>query len=294
MLRRLVCTALMLGAAAGAHAAPPSAKPPAARLMGKRAPDFALSDLDGRLWRLSDLRGRKIVALQFVSTSCHCGQTALVALDLLYRRLGDRGVQALAIGFEAAPLQPPEQFARMAQLKVPFLHDPGLKTARAFGARWPPCVIVVDRAGVVRWACDGFAGDVAERTLAALEPLLAADEAWNAGSKYGRLYGSGTPVWVRGRVAAVERCAPLKGMSPGVAVTLGDGARQHRVHLGPAWYVETRRLPIGAGDVIRVSGVSVRLGGKPVMLAVEVAKGAQALRLRAADGRPLWEATGGT
>jgi hypothetical protein len=36
------------------------------------------------------------------------------------------------------------------------------------------------------------------------------------------------------------------------------------------------------------------LGGKPVMLAVEVAKGAQALRLRAADGRPLWEATGGT
>ena len=40
------------------------------QLVGKPAPDFALKDASGKDWRLSDLKGKKVVLLDFGSTGC--------------------------------------------------------------------------------------------------------------------------------------------------------------------------------------------------------------------------------
>jgi len=263
---------------------------PVQRLIGKPAPDFALPDLQGRVWKLSDLRARAIVALQFTSTSCHCGQLALLDLDILQSSLGKRGLQALAIGFEASPLRPPVEFVREMKLAVPFLKDRGLKTAATYGTRRPPCVILVDRRGIVRWARDTFQGngDVFRQTEAAVKRLIAADEAWGHNSAYGRLYARGKPAAITGVIKGSQQVAPLPGMSPGVALTLSANSGAHRVHLGPAWYVESQPLRLMPKDVVTVVSVSVRLDGKPLILARELRRAKQVTTFRDLGGRPRW------
>jgi peroxiredoxin len=289
----MVVSPLSAGAASAAatpEADAPDLSSPVARLVGKPAPDFALPDLKGRVWRLSDLRARKLVAVQFASTSCHCGQLALLDLDMLQSSLEKRGLQALAIGFEASPLRPPVEFVREMRLAVPFLNDQGLKTAAVYGARWPPCVIVVDRMGIIRWARDVFRGDgdVFRQTEAAVRRLIAADETWGQNSAYGRLYASGNPTVITGVVKSKQQVAPMKGMSPGVALTLTAESSVHHVQLGPVWYVDSQPVRIVAKDVVTVIGTTVRLGGKPVILAREIRRGGQVMKLRDARGRPLW------
>jgi len=290
--------ASLVSEAASLEANAPDLFSPVQRLVGKATPDFALPDLKGRVWRLSDLRARKLVAIQFASTSCHCGQLALLDLDMLQSSLGKRGLQALAIGFEASPLRPPVEFIREMKLVVPFLNDQGMKTAAAYGIRWPPCVIVVDRMGIIRWARDVFGGDgdVFRQTQAAVERLIAADEAWGQNSAYSRLYASGKPTAITGVIKGKQQVAPLAGMSPGVALTLSADSGAHRVHLGPAWYVEGQPFRIIPKDVVTVTGVTVRLGGKPVILAREIRRGKQVVTFRDARGRPKWaeSRTGGS
>jgi peroxiredoxin len=306
MTTALLCVGslLLAGGCRGAAEAPAAAQPKVAAtksapvpasnsLIGEPARDFTLKDLGGKTWRLSSLRGQSMVVLEFASTSCHCAQLAVIDLDRVREKYASRGVQALAIGFEEQPLRPPAEFLKEAGLKVPFLIDPGRKTAGAYKVRWPPTVVIIDRAGIVRWICDRFSRDVADKVSAELSRMLAADDAWNADSEYGRLYASGKPTTLTGTVAVVERCTPLEGMSPGVAVTVNEGSRARRVHLGPAWYVESRAVKIRAKDKITVSGVSVRLNGKPVVLAREVRRGKDVLALRSARGEPRWKPKSG-
>jgi peroxiredoxin Q/BCP len=269
----------------------PSPAPTIKALIGSRAPDFALSDLHGRTWRLSQLRPQKIVVIQFASTSCACGQRAVFDFQGLHNALGERGVQVLAIGFEQQPLRPPAEFMAESQLTIPFLTDPDLKTARAYGVRWPLSVIVIDRMGIVRWVWDDFRGDVFERAKAMIEPLVAADEAWSAGGTYARLFSTGRQATLTGVVGVVEQFTPLKGMSPAVVLTLQGKSPAPRVVLGPAWYVASQAAKISAGDRIRVTGASVLLDGKPFVLASHLRRGRQVLALRNPSGRFMWTAT---
>jgi len=282
----------LAGAAPSAQSATPRQEPPPAlnALVGKCAPDLALKDLSGRLWRLSEMRARKIVVLQFASTSCGCGQRAVMDLQSVYNLFGDRGVQTLAIGFEEQPLVPPQDFMAESGLTIPFLTDPGLKTAKAYGARWPPSVVVIDRTGTVQWACDEFRGDVFQRTKGVLEPLVAADEAWLADRAYGRLFAAGKRVTVTGVVTRIERISPQKDMSPALMVTLAKGSRRTRVVVAPAWYAEYTGLRIGLKDSLVVSGVSVRTSPEKMVLAGQVKRGKEAFQLKDSSGRFAWAA----
>jgi len=261
-----------------------------ADLVGRKAPDFTLEDVSGRTWRLSELTGRNIVVVQFASTSCGCAQMAVYHLQEMGRTFGARGVQVLAIGFEAQPLRPPAEFIRDSGLTLPFLTDPGLKTAKAYGARWPPSVVVIDRTGTVQWACDEFRGDVFQRTKGVLEPLVAADEAWLADRAYGRLFAAGKRVTVTGVVTRIEHISPQKDISPALMVTLAKGSRRTRVVVAPAWYAEYTGLRIGLKDSLVVSGVSVRTSPEKMVLAGQVRRGKEAFQLKDSSGRFAWAA----
>lgn len=64
------------------------------------------------------------------------------------------------------------------------------------------------------------------------------------------------------------------------------------VHLGPSWFVDRQPTTVAPHDVIRVTGSPIIYHGKPALIAAEVQDHGEILRLRAADGLPLWHRSG--
>jgi hypothetical protein len=111
---------------------------------------------------------------------------------------------------------------------------------------------------------------------------------WGMKGAYGRMYDPATVQTVAGKVVAVNRVAPMKGMGAGVHVALDTQDGMVSVHLGPAWYIERQDTRIEKGDRIEVKGSRVTIAGKPAIIAAEVRKGDQLLILRDANGVPAW------
>lgn len=111
---------------------------------------------------------------------------------------------------------------------------------------------------------------------------------WGAGAPYGRMYNPKTAETVSGEVVAVESFTPMKPMCGGVHLQLKTGKETISVHLGPAWYIENQELTIAAHDKIEVKGSRVTFDGKPAIIAAEVKKGDDVLKLRDENGVPVW------
>ena len=111
---------------------------------------------------------------------------------------------------------------------------------------------------------------------------------WGPGSQYGRMYDQKTVETVSGEVVKVEQITPMKGMSYGVHLSLKTDKETISVHLGPAWYVENQDIKIQTGDKIEIKGSRVSIQGKPAIIAAEVKKGDEVLKLRDEKGFPVW------
>jgi hypothetical protein len=93
---------------------------------------------------------------------------------------------------------------------------------------------------------------------------------------------------ISGRVILVEKITPRTGMSYGVHATLQSEKETISVHLGPGWYIENQDVKIEPQDSIEVKGSRVTLAGKPAIIAAEVKKGDELLKLRDQGGFPVW------
>jgi hypothetical protein len=111
---------------------------------------------------------------------------------------------------------------------------------------------------------------------------------WGPGTQYGRMYDSRSVETLKGEVLRVESVTPLKGMVAGVHLVVKTDREEISVHLGPAWYVENQDVKIAPGDAVEVKGARATVGGKPAVIAAEVRKGDQTLRLRDEAGFPVW------
>lgn len=60
------------------------------------------------------------------------------------------------------------------------------------------------------------------------------------------------------------------------------------VHLGPGWYIENQDVKIMPADKVEVKGSRITFQGKPVIIAAEVKKGEETLKLRDENGFPVW------
>jgi hypothetical protein len=82
---------------------------------------------------------------------------------------------------------------------------------------------------------------------------------------------------------------PAKGGMPERAqLTLKTEQKTLTVYLGPSWFVEKQGMKITNLDQIQVTGSRIMVQGKPALLAAEVRKGDQVLKLRNEQGQPLW------
>ena len=90
----------------------------------------------------------------------------------------------------------------------------------------------------------------------------------------------------------VEQTSGKGGWTGGVHLLLKTDEEEMAVHIGPAWYVDKQALKLAAQDTLEVHGSRMAYAGKPAIIAAEVRKGDQVLKLRDHSGTPLWRGQG--
>ncbi len=111
---------------------------------------------------------------------------------------------------------------------------------------------------------------------------------WGPGSQYNRFYDPKAVETISGEVTKVDRITPAKGMSGGVHMLVKTDKETISVHLGPSWYLENQDVKIEPKDKVEVKGSRITFGGKPAIIAAEVKKGDEVLKLRDDNGFPVW------
>lgn len=102
-----------------------------------------------------------------------------------------------------------------------------------------------------------------------------------------RHYDLNTVETISGEVVAVETTAGERGY-PGAHLMLKTDGGTLPVHLGPQWHLKDQPLQVKVGDQITVTGSRVTYEEKPAVIAGEITRGNDALKLRDETGRPLW------
>jgi hypothetical protein len=111
---------------------------------------------------------------------------------------------------------------------------------------------------------------------------------WGMGSNYSRMYDPKTIETVNGEVVSVDAIVPMKGMSYGVHLMLKTDKDILSIHLGPSWYLENQDVKIELNDKLEIKGSRISLQGKPAIIAAEIRKGDEVLKLRDETGFPVW------
>jgi len=166
------------------------------RWMEGPTPALALEDLQGRVHRLADYRG-KVVLVNFWATWCEPCRDEMPSIERLRRSLAGEPFVVLAVNL-AEPVSRIERFLAGARVGFPVLLDRDTQTARSWRARVLPATYLVDAAGRVRYVHFGeldWAGAAARarvRELLQSIPRSATDRAARSaeGAKRARLAAS--------------------------------------------------------------------------------------------------------
>jgi peroxiredoxin len=158
-----------------ALAVPAFAQPPAIR----KAPEFTITDANGKESLLSSYRG-KVVVIGFIYTTCpHC-QAFSVVLEKLYKEYGTRGFEPIDIAWNDNAKLLITNFAQQFGVTFPIAYstyDPIMSFMQFSIMDRPvvPLVVVIDRKGMIR-AQSPAGGDPnlqdEAKLRAIIEPLL--------------------------------------------------------------------------------------------------------------------------
>lgn len=115
---------------------------------GRAAPSLVAEDLDGKHWRLAELRGRAVL-LNFWASWCEPCRTEMPSLQSLAEFNGPDRLVVLAINFKESAAQA-GRFVQRAGIRLPVLRDPEGAIARAWDVRVFPTTILVGSDGTPR------------------------------------------------------------------------------------------------------------------------------------------------
>lgn len=116
--------------------------------VGRQAPDFSLSDLNGKVWKLSDLRG-KVVFVNFWATWCQPCREEMPSMEALHRDMQGSPFQMLAI-LSSDTAANAEMLAKMVGATFPILLDSDGTVSSAYGLTGVPETYIIDPEGVLR------------------------------------------------------------------------------------------------------------------------------------------------
>ena len=112
------------------------------------APDFTLSDLNGRQVKLSDFRGKHIV-IDFWATWCPPCEFQIPVLNSLYDAHQDRDVVILGVSVDTDGPEAVRAYTEKRQVRYQILLG-SESLAREFGAPGFPALIIVGPDGFIR------------------------------------------------------------------------------------------------------------------------------------------------
>ncbi|RJR14601.1 MAG: TlpA family protein disulfide reductase [Nitrospiraceae bacterium] len=116
--------------------------------VGKPAPDFSYPDSTGKIWKLSDLRG-KVVFINFWATWCTTCESEMPSKDALNNKMQGKPFQMLGMLFRDDPANL-EPYKRTHILNIPTLISPDNDAAKKFGITGVPETFIIDKEGIVR------------------------------------------------------------------------------------------------------------------------------------------------
>lgn len=114
----------------------------------KPAPQFSLKDLNGRIVRLSDYRG-KVVVINFWATWCPPCRAEMPDLVKLQREYGRQGLQIIGITYPPEKKDRVRRFARSLKVNYPIALGTSEIKARFSSEETLPLTVVVNRDGKV-------------------------------------------------------------------------------------------------------------------------------------------------
>jgi hypothetical protein len=103
-----------------------------------------------------------------------------------------------------------------------------------------------------------------------------------------RFYDPETVETIQGKVLSVEKTATGNNRGYRVHLMLQTDKETISVRLGPAWYIDKQTPRIEANDTVTVTGSRVTVDGKPTIIAAQITKGNDILKLRDDNGIPAW------
>ncbi len=116
--------------------------------VGQAAPDFEYPDSKGKLWKLSDLKG-KVVYINFWATWCTTCEAEMISKEALREKMDGRPFQMLGMLFRDDPANLIPYFQTHV-VNLPTLISPDSESARTFGITGVPETFIIDKDGIIR------------------------------------------------------------------------------------------------------------------------------------------------
>jgi len=152
----------------GAAQQPPPPVEPA--LVGRDAPDFVLKSSDGKNLRLSEYRGQ-VVVVGFWARWAGDSRSALSALNRINATYQRAGLVVLGVSVDEDARRA-RQYADAMNVQYPMLFDTSTDIGREYLLQKMPVTVMVDRAGVVRYANAGYKRGDERAYLSQIRELL--------------------------------------------------------------------------------------------------------------------------
>jgi peroxiredoxin len=112
------------------------------------APDFRFPDLDGKIIRLSDYRG-KVVLVNVWATWCAPCVYEMPSMEKLYKEFKGQNFEILAVSIDAVGDEAVAPFMKKYKLTFPVLLDPEGSIKTLYGVTGIPETFIIDGAGMV-------------------------------------------------------------------------------------------------------------------------------------------------
>ncbi|MBC8412696.1 MAG: TlpA family protein disulfide reductase [Nitrospira sp.] len=138
--------------------------------IGNPAPKFELYDADGKLWKLTDLKG-KVVFINFWATWCVTCKAEMPSKEALFKIMQGRDFQMLGMLFRDDPANLVD-YKKKQPVSPPTLISPGNESAKMFGITGVPETFIIDKEGIIREKIVGPGEWDSEETLAMIEKWL--------------------------------------------------------------------------------------------------------------------------